>query len=663
MNNFRGLHHVSAQAMVPEQLLHYVAAVSASRPRLFGDCVGHVYDNSVVLAGYPLHGDVRDSAHVHATLDAALTLVQQDQNLERITVLAPLRPHAAPAGSRISHDNFWALPLPPAPPRQKLRNILHRARRDVRLEQNCCWSQPHETLVAHYLHTRPLEAGMRHIFQHLGNYVHKAAESAKKGTAKPDVLVFSAYSPENTLLACAIGDYSSLHTAFYLFAFRRPDAPPGTSDLLLEALCAEGTARGHSRVNLGLGINAGISFFKQKWQAEIFLPCVESAWKKQKPQKSWLSRLFSSPDTAPPPNSPAHNLPADTDPLSNPAFKNASGLECLLEIVGKAPQKKLDCLQVEVTSQCAGRCTYCPHTTQAGEWRSRSMQAATFAALWPLLRTTGRVHLQGWGEPLLHPRFFDFAALGLKAGCQVSTTSCGLHMNEEIAEKIVQSGMDIVAFSLVGTDAVSNAPRVGVPFDKVCEAVHCLQNIRKKRLGAHLELHLAYLMLADSMDAVKNLPELMRDLGIPVAVVSTLDYLAVPEHKAWAFDPHEEEKIAQARHLLQQASAKAKTWGQSLHYSLPNPLPSIQCRENIQRNMYVDAEGQCAPCIYLNVPTNDLKPQSRVFGSVANEAALDIWHKPEFTRFRNSLADQRPEGACVCCPKRYDSPAVLNDQY
>lgn len=657
MSSFRGLHHVSAQAIVPEQLLHYTAAVGASRPRLFGDCVGHVYENSVVLVGYPLHGDVQDSAHVHATLDAALTLVREDESLSRITVLAPVRPHAAPADSPSSHDEYWALPLPPAPPRQKLRNILRRARREVSLEQDCCWSQQHEALVDYYLRSRPLEPGMRHIFQHLGGYVHKAAPPPG-GTG--DVQIFSAYSPEKSLLACAIGDYSSLHTAFYLFAFRHRHAPPGTSDLLLEALCAEGTARGHSRVNLGLGINAGISFFKKKWQAEAFLPHVETTWEKQAPQKSWLSRLFSrSAAPSDPVHSAAPALAQGVDPLSNPAFKSASGLECLLEIVGQAPEKKLDCLQVEVTSQCAGRCTYCPHTTQAGAWRSRSMQAETFAALWPLLRTTKRVHLQGWGEPLLHPRFFDFAALARKAGCQVSTTSCGLHMNEDIAEKIVQSGMDIVAFSLVGTDAVSNAPRVGVPFDKVCEAIHCLQAVRKQSMGVHLELHLAYLMLADSMDAVQSLPELMRDLGVPVAVVSTLDYLAAPEHSAWAFAPHDHEKIAHARHLLQQTSAKAKALGLTLYYSLPNPLANIQCRENIQRNMYVDAEGQCAPCIYLNVPTNDLNPQRRVFGSVANEAALDIWHKPEFTRFRNSLAEQRPEGACVCCPKRYESDVCV----
>ena len=135
------------------------------------------------------------------------------------------------------------------------------------------------------------------------------------------------------------------------------------------------------------------------------------------------------------------------DPLRNPAFR-APGLGERLRELLLGEHRPLDCVQVEVTSCCAGRCVYCPHTTQAAVWRSRHMPDAVFAALWPLLRRSGRAHLQGWGEPLLHPRFFDFAALARKAGCQVSSTSCGLCMDADLAARIVQSGMDMLAFSL-----------------------------------------------------------------------------------------------------------------------------------------------------------------------------------------------------------------------
>ena len=113
-----------------------------------------------------------------------------------------------------------------------------------------------------------------------------------------------------------------------------------------------------------------------------------------------------------------------TDPLHNPRFQEPSVWQLFRESLFGKP-RLLDCIQVEVTSVCPGRCVYCPHTTQAGYWRSRHMEAATFARLWPLMQESGRVHLQGWGEPFLHPRFMDFAALARKAGCRVSTTTCG----------------------------------------------------------------------------------------------------------------------------------------------------------------------------------------------------------------------------------------------
>lgn len=137
----------------------------------------------------------------------------------------------------------------------------------------------------------------------------------------------------------------------------------------------------------------------------------------------------------------------------------------------------------------------------------------------------------------------DFAALARKAGCRVSTTTCGLRMDETLAGQIVGSGIDIVAFSLVGTDEASNAPRAGVPFSCVREAVRTLQRVRKAKMGVHLELHFAYLMLASQMEAVEGLPDLMDELDVHAAVISTLDYIAAPGLEAEAFSPHEAGKL------------------------------------------------------------------------------------------------------------------------
>jgi hypothetical protein len=91
--------------------------------------------------------------------------------------------------------------------------------------------------------------------------------------------LLSARLRDGRLAAFAVGEFSSLHTAFFIFCFRAPGlAPPGSADLLLAGLLDEARERGQTRMNLGLGVNEGIRFFKRKWGAEPFLPCVEVSW-------------------------------------------------------------------------------------------------------------------------------------------------------------------------------------------------------------------------------------------------------------------------------------------------------------------------------------------------------------------------------------------------
>lgn len=345
------------------------------------------------------------------------------------------------------------------------------------------------------------------------------------------------------------------------------------------------------------------------------------------------------------------------DPLKNKRFKAPGIMEMLKrDLLGK--RRSLDCIQVEITSFCGGRCTYCPHTTMAETWKSRHMTAEVFAALWDLMRVSERVHLQGWGEPLLHPRFFDFVALARKADCQVSSTSCGLIMNSEIAYKLAHSGIDTLAFSLVGTDPASNdSGRVGVPFEKVCSAIRMVKSAMKDMGYSPVDIHLAYLLLADRVDAVKNLPRLMEELNISTAVISSLDYIADTEQTELAFAPHEREKIAKAKTILQEVADEAAKMERDIVFALPGSKAIAHaggCRENVTSSLYIDAEGMVSPCVYLNVPDNAENPRRRVFGSVLNTNALEIWQNEEFLAFREKLAKNSPDTACLNCPKRYE---------
>lgn len=277
------LDNMAALALVPEHLHAYVRAISGMDVHFCAGCPCYAGEGGeAVLVGYPpdILSDGTDwtpdvASRVRAVVDSAVAaaLALPHKPFRQLTVLAPVRPSAAPADASEEQDIYWALPLPlPRPLPQKVRNMLTSASRLVRLDQRGgagSWTDGHKELVRHFCasHT-DLEAGSIYIFEHLGDWLDASRHAQ----------VFSAYGHDGQLLASAVGDFTSLDTAFYMFAFREPYCPPGVADLLLYRIAQEAMRRGHVRLNLGLGINAGVTFFKRKWGAREMCPLVTTSW-------------------------------------------------------------------------------------------------------------------------------------------------------------------------------------------------------------------------------------------------------------------------------------------------------------------------------------------------------------------------------------------------
>jgi hypothetical protein len=100
------------------------------------------------------------------------------------------------------------------------------------------------------------------IFTKIGDYL----------SSVPTAWVFEARDSKGRLAGFDVADFAAQDYTFYLFNFRaRPSPVPGTSDLLLQALIRDAQELGKSFVNLGLGINEGVAFFKKKWGGRPFL--------------------------------------------------------------------------------------------------------------------------------------------------------------------------------------------------------------------------------------------------------------------------------------------------------------------------------------------------------------------------------------------------------
>ncbi|EPR44716.1 Radical SAM domain protein [Desulfovibrio sp. X2] len=309
----------------------------------------------------------------------------------------------------------------------------------------------------------------------------------------------------------------------------------------------------------------------------------------------------------------------------------------LERIVGRfRPRElRLDWAQIEVTTRCNAHCVYCPRTQAGTAWRNRDLDFGLFSRLLPQLSRTAHLHLQGWGEPLLHPHLLEMIRAAHAQGLRTGTTTNGVLLTPELAVELVRSGLDMLAVSLAGTGPAHDAARPGAGLDAALAAMDALVAARARLHFATPALHVAYMLLRGAEDELEALPRLLEGRGVSTVVVSTLDYVAAPDLTHLAFtDPGE---IAAVRARLSRLAAALASRDVALVYRLPGRHEAAQCPENPTRALVVDAAGGVSPCVYTCIPAAPPHPAAALrlsFGSAEEEGLAAIWQRPGYAAFR-----------------------------
>jgi MoaA/NifB/PqqE/SkfB family radical SAM enzyme len=315
-------------------------------------------------------------------------------------------------------------------------------------------------------------------------------------------------------------------------------------------------------------------------------------------------------------------------------------------------------IQVEVTTRCNAACIYCPRTAYRDGWHDRSLSLAAFRRLLPALKKTRLVHLQGWGEPFLHPDFFTLTALAKEAGCRVSTTTNGMLLDGEKLHQVVESGLDLIAFSLAGLEERHDRARPGTSFRQVLAAIQALNRLKAREGRATPQIHIAYLLLKSGQPELKKLPQFLNDLGVQQAVISTLDFVPTRELAGESFATGDPVATEQVKARLGEAAAAASSFGVPVHYSLKSSgVGDLLCPENPQGGLCVAADGTVSPCVFTNLPVSgatyvglggEQLYQPLVFGNLLEQDLGAIWRRPAYKNFRQTFFT-----GCLATPCRH----------
>lgn len=305
-------------------------------------------------------------------------------------------------------------------------------------------------------------------------------------------------------------------------------------------------------------------------------------------------------------------------------------------------------IQVESTSACNLRCSFCPRT--AGRFPSSRAPAHFPDELWPeVLRyapDAGYVMLQGYGEPLCCPTFFErllaLDAIGVAMG--FSTNGIGA---EKMAEKL--GTLNHLLHVNVSLDSLDPEIYRRLRGAELSEALRGLEALVK-----HLPdtvISTSSVATPETFASLAAFPAMLCKLGVKFFVLQ----VATP---TVAMAPVEAHWQPEAARLLAEFRAQCARYEIALAVS-----PTLEGEISRQRSdneprsdrpvlrqcttpfdsVYIDSRGLVFPC---GCAADSTPP----VGDLRTQPLEEIWRSSDLRRFRDQVRSAHPPTVCHTCP-------------
>jgi radical SAM protein with 4Fe4S-binding SPASM domain len=319
-------------------------------------------------------------------------------------------------------------------------------------------------------------------------------------------------------------------------------------------------------------------------------------------------------------------------------------------------------VQIEPVGQCNLRCQMCPIQFRHDgppHGPLAFMPFETFTRLVDGFEGVEELHLQGLGEPLMHPRFFDMVAYATAHGVRVTTNSNVTLLNVSRAERMVASGLDTLYVSIdAATPATYERIRVRARWDRVVRNVEGLLTARARQGSARPRLRLVAVAMRQTLPELPALVRLAHGWSMEAIAVQHLCHdfgeSTLPAHyrpmrefvQAQTLLDEDPTRIA---HFFAEARAVADELGIELRLPRTRPrlhppgTPGPQRCDWPWRGAYVSYDGQAMPCCMVATPDR------AQLGNVVEQGVEAVWHGAAYEAFRAQLASDTPPEVCRSC--------------
>jgi radical SAM protein with 4Fe4S-binding SPASM domain len=319
-------------------------------------------------------------------------------------------------------------------------------------------------------------------------------------------------------------------------------------------------------------------------------------------------------------------------------------------------------VQIEPVGQCNLRCRMCsiqfrtdgpPHGPLA------FMDLELFKQLVDQFAGAEELHLQGLGEPLMHPRFCEMVQYAKARGMRVSTNSNMTILNQRRAEELVRSGLDCLHVSIDGaTPEVYEKIRVRA---RLAHVIRNLELLLSAKRGLKSETPNLIMVVVIMQENLHQLPELVRfshrfgfqsvfvqhlchdygEAGLPERYLPMRDFVGT--QTLLGGDPTRIKRyFSEAREVAHDLKIELRLPHTQPRARAPG-TPGPQRCDWPWRGAYLSYQGLAMPCCMISTPDRFN------FGSMAEKGVEQVWSGDEYEDFRRRLSSDDPPDICRSC--------------
>lgn len=177
---------------------------------------------------------------------------------------------------------------------------------------------------------------------------------------------------------------------------------------------------------------------------------------------------------------------------------------------GRRALESVRFLEIEPTTRCNFTCGFCcgRHMLQ------QDLDPATFEATLDAFPDVTHLELQGEGEPLLQPRFFEMVKLARARGIRISCITNGSLLSAENVARILDLGFEKLMVSFESLEPATFRRLRGGKIEKVIEGLERLAREKRARGLERPSIGLAVTALRDTLGELPAFVALYRRLGL-----------------------------------------------------------------------------------------------------------------------------------------------------